>query len=57
MDIGGTNHITLKNILIGDVWVCSGQSNMELTMTRLKDKYPDVIATCENDQIQAISCP
>jgi sialate O-acetylesterase len=26
---GKTNTITLKNILIGDVWVCSGQSNME----------------------------
>lgn len=24
--------ITLKNILIGDVWVCSGQSNMEFPM-------------------------
>ena len=25
----GSNEITLKDILIGDVWVCSGQSNME----------------------------
>ncbi len=25
----GRNTITLKNILIGEVWVCSGQSNME----------------------------
>ncbi len=25
----GENTITLKNILVGDVWVCSGQSNME----------------------------
>ena len=25
----GTNEIVLKDILIGDVWVCSGQSNME----------------------------
>ena len=24
--------LTLKNILIGDVWVCSGQSNMEWTL-------------------------
>ena len=28
MAIRGKNHITLYNILIGDVWVCSGQSNM-----------------------------
>lgn len=29
MRIAGKNRITLHNILIGDVWVCSGQSNME----------------------------
>jgi len=23
------NHLTLKNILVGDIWICSGQSNME----------------------------
>jgi sialate O-acetylesterase len=28
-----TKSITLTNILIGDVWLCSGQSNMEYTMT------------------------
>ena len=27
------NETTLKNILIGDVWVCSGQSNMEWPLT------------------------
>src|SRR5207253_699329 len=32
----GKNEITLHNILFGDVWVCSGQSNMELTMDRVK---------------------
>src|SRR5690606_35198702 len=24
--------LTLKNVLIGEVWVCSGQSNMQMTM-------------------------
>src|SRR5580700_7685140 len=52
MEIVASNHITLKNILIGDVWVCSGQSNMELPMERLKDKYPDVIATAGNPNIR-----
>ena len=40
MDFRGDNEILLKNILFGDVWLCSGQSNMELTMQRLKDTYP-----------------
>jgi len=29
MTISGKNTITIKNILVGEVWVCSGQSNMQ----------------------------
>jgi sialate O-acetylesterase len=29
MKISGANQITLTNILVGEVWFCSGQSNME----------------------------
>jgi len=34
MTIQGTNTIVLKNILIGEVWLCSGQSNMEYAMRK-----------------------
>lgn len=34
MKISGTNEIILQNILIGDVWLCSGQSNMEWDVAR-----------------------
>src|ERR1700755_1448516 len=44
MHIQGENEIMLKDILIGDVWFCSGQSNMVLPMERLKEKYPDEVA-------------
>jgi len=30
ISIKGYNQISLKNILIGEVWLCSGQSNMEM---------------------------
>lgn len=33
--IEGTNKIKLDDILIGDVWLCSGQSNMEYQMRKL----------------------
>lgn len=33
--ISGTNTIELENILIGEVWLCSGQSNMEYAMRKL----------------------
>lgn len=27
----GKNTVTLRNVVVGDVWLCSGQSNMEMT--------------------------
>jgi len=57
MDINASNHITLTNILIGDVWVCSGQSNMELPMNRVKNRYPDVIANADNPNIRQFIVP
>jgi sialate O-acetylesterase len=32
LTISGSDKITVKNILIGEVWLCSGQSNMEWTV-------------------------
>ncbi|MDD5065072.1 MAG: sialate O-acetylesterase [Phycisphaerae bacterium] len=57
MEIKAANNITLKNILIGDVWVCSGQSNMELTMERVKDKYPNEITNSDNNSIRQFEVP
>lgn len=42
----------LCDIWIGDVFICSGQSNMELPMERVKDNYPDEIAKCKNPAIR-----
>jgi len=30
MTVAGKNTVTLHNVLVGEVWVCSGQSNMEM---------------------------
>jgi len=30
LTVKGKNTLTLKNVIIGDLWVCSGQSNMEM---------------------------
>jgi sialate O-acetylesterase len=38
---GRMNTIVLENILIGEVWICSGQSNMEMSNTQqIKDELP-----------------
>ncbi|HNX89530.1 MAG TPA: sialate O-acetylesterase [Paludibacteraceae bacterium] len=39
MIISGKNTITLENILVGDVWLCSGQSNMEYPFDYRLKKY------------------
>jgi sialate O-acetylesterase len=53
----GKNEVKISDILFGDVWICSGQSNMELTMDRVKDKYPSVIAASENPMIRQFLVP
>lgn len=36
------NEIVIRDILIGDVWLASGQSNMETPILRLVDRYPEI---------------
>lgn len=52
MVISGQNKIVISNILFGDVWLCSGQSNMEFNMNRAKDKYAAEIAGSTNTNIR-----
>ncbi len=50
MTISGNNTITLRNVLVGEVWVCSGQSNMWWPVNRAANqeheianaKYPNI---------------
>lgn len=51
------NEVTIKNILIGDVWVASGQSNMELPMRRLKPLYSNEIKNANNQNIRFFTVP
>jgi sialate O-acetylesterase len=32
LTVKGKNSLTLKNVVVGDIWVCSGQSNMEMDL-------------------------
>ncbi|TAH19334.1 MAG: 9-O-acetylesterase [Cytophagales bacterium] len=50
------NVITIKNILIGEVWVCSGQSNMEWRIGSLPIKDAEV-AAANFPQIRTFTVP
>lgn len=43
--------ITVKDVMLGIVWLCTGQSNMELPINRVKDKYPELVNVEENKRI------
>lgn len=52
MTISGANEtISLKNILVGEVWLCSGQSNMEYTMMK-ETKFANAQRSKGIDSIQ-----
>lgn len=36
------NEIVIRDVLVGDVWLCSGQSNQETPIARLMDKFPEI---------------
>lgn len=57
MEISGSNRIHLNDVYVGDVWICSGQSNMELTMARAKPVYEDEILHSENPYIRHFNVP
>ncbi len=44
--------ITVKDVMIGIVWLCSGQSNMEFPGSRVADKYPELRTIEANDKIR-----
>jgi sialate O-acetylesterase len=57
MTVNASNTITISNILIGDVWLCSGQSNMELPMKGVSWVYETEIAKSENTYIRYFAVP
>ncbi len=57
MMIEAGNIITVKNILIGDIWVCSGQSQMDINMNRVRPLYEEEIKNAGNPYIRYFTVP
>lgn len=47
----------INNVLIGDVFLCSGQSNMELPIRRCMDVVSGKVKDYKNDQIRYLKIP
>jgi len=52
----GTEKITLTDILVGEVWVCGGQSNMEWSLRSSRDSDLEV-ASADSPHIRFIRLP
>jgi sialate O-acetylesterase len=54
--VEGRNKIVFTNVLVGEVWVCSGQSNMEWPMSRAFEPQT-AIASSRNPNLRLITIP
>lgn len=49
LKIKGNNEIVFKNVVVGDVWICSGQSNMEWPLKRCTKMAEEVAAAAKKN--------
>ena len=54
--IGGPQNLELHEVLVGDVWLCGGQSNMELGLGRARDGA-DEIKAANHPEIRLFKVP
>ena len=52
----GDQTITIKDVLVGEVWVCSGQSNMQWTLANSAGAE-QAIADSSDDQLRLLTVP
>ena len=56
LTITGENTLTINNLLVGEVWVCSGQSNMGFQLSRAANAA-EAIAAAGDPQLRLFSVP
>ena len=56
LTITGKNKITLENVLVGEVWICSGQSNMEWAIKQSMNPKEEA-AAANYPQIRLFNVP
>ncbi len=57
IEFKATNSIIITDVWVGDVWLCSGQSNMELPMRRVSWVYPEEIKMADYPLIRYFDVP
>ncbi len=47
LTIAGKNTVVVKDVMVGEVWVCSGQSNMEMTVGNSQNAVAEIAASAD----------
>lgn len=56
LTVTGKNSVSVKNVLVGEVWICSGQSNMEWPL-KATERAEEAIASAGYPAIRQIKIP
>jgi len=56
LTVKGNNTVTVDDVLVGEVWLCSGQSNMAMSVSRCKD-FEQEQAAANLPQIRMVTIP
>src|SRR5262249_28290355 len=56
LSVLGSSNVTFKDVLVGEVWLCGGQSNMEWSVGS-SDTAKDEIAKADHPRIRRIKIP
>ncbi|MEI8245286.1 MAG: sialate O-acetylesterase [Lentisphaerota bacterium] len=56
LEVSGTNALAFDNVLVGEVWLCSGQSNMQMSVKSSLDSEKE-IAAAQYPEIRIIQIP
>ncbi|MDR0916335.1 MAG: sialate O-acetylesterase [Oscillospiraceae bacterium] len=51
------NDVVLRDVYVGEVWLCAGQSNMQITFARIGRRYPEVMAAPPEPRIRRFLVP
>lgn len=57
IEVVGKNTVSLDDVYFGDLWIASGQSNMELPMSRVAIAYPEAVARANFPTIRFFRTP
>ena len=56
MTVSGSNKVSVKNVVVGEVWICSGQSNMEWRLANTMNGKEEV-ANAKHSLIRLFNVP